>query len=57
VEVAHDDPAALAAALDHLGDRAAAFIGEPIIGAGGVIPPPDGYWPEIERICRGGTCR
>ena len=52
VEVAHDDPDALAAALDQLGDRVAAFIGEPMIGAGGVIPPPDGYWPEVERICR-----
>jgi putrescine---pyruvate transaminase len=52
VEVAHDDPDALATALDGLGDRAAAFIGEPMIGAGGVIPPPEGYWPEVERICR-----
>ena len=32
--------------------RAAAFIGEPMIGAGGAIPPPDGYWPAVERICR-----
>jgi adenosylmethionine-8-amino-7-oxononanoate aminotransferase len=46
------DPAALAAALDELGPRAAAFIGEPVIGAGGVVPPPDGYWPEVERILR-----
>ena len=38
--------------LDELGDRAAAFIGEPMIGAGGAIPPPDGYWPAVERICR-----
>lgn len=30
----------------------AAFIGEPIQGAGGVIIPPDSYWPEVERICR-----
>ena len=52
VEVAHDDPSALATALDELGDRAAAFIGEPMIGAGGVIPPSAGYWPKIERICR-----
>jgi putrescine---pyruvate transaminase len=52
VEVAHDDPDALATALDGLGDRAAAFIGEPMIGAGGVIPPPEGYWPAVERICR-----
>jgi adenosylmethionine-8-amino-7-oxononanoate aminotransferase len=51
-EVAHDDPADLERALDELGDRAAGFIGEPMIGAGGVFPPPDGYWPEVERICR-----
>ena len=33
-------------------DRVAAFLGEPIQGAGGVIVPPDSYWPEIQRICR-----
>jgi putrescine---pyruvate transaminase len=32
-------------------ERVAAFIGEPIQGAGGVIIPPDTYWPEIQRIC------
>lgn len=32
-------------------DRVAAFIGEPIQGAGGVIIPPATYWPEIQRIC------
>ncbi len=32
-------------------DRVAAFIGEPVQGAGGVIVPPDTYWPEIQRIC------
>ena len=31
-------------------DRVAAFIAEPIQGAGGVIVPPDSYWPEIKRI-------
>jgi putrescine aminotransferase len=31
--------------------RVAAFIGEPIQGAGGVIIPPHSYWPEIQRIC------
>jgi putrescine aminotransferase len=32
-------------------DKIAAFIGEPIQGAGGVIVPPDRYWPEVQRIC------
>ena len=31
-------------------DKVAAFIGEPIQGAGGVIVPPSTYWPEIQRI-------
>ena len=38
--------------LDELDGRVAAFVGEPMIGAGGAIPPPDGYWPAVERICR-----
>ena len=32
-------------------DTVAAFIGEPVQGAGGVIIPPATYWPEIQRIC------
>jgi len=31
-------------------DKVAAFIAEPVQGAGGVIIPPDTYWPEIQRI-------
>jgi adenosylmethionine-8-amino-7-oxononanoate aminotransferase len=51
-EVANDDPADLARVLDELDGRVAAFIGEPVIGAGGVIPPPDGYWPAVADLCR-----
>ncbi|MEM1005609.1 MAG: aspartate aminotransferase family protein [Pseudomonadota bacterium] len=39
-------------AIHELGvDRVAAFIAEPVQGAGGVIVAPDTYWPEIQRIC------
>ncbi|MFQ5759512.1 MAG: aspartate aminotransferase family protein [Acidiferrobacterales bacterium] len=44
---------ALETKINELGvDRVAAFIAEPIQGAGGVIIPPDTYWPEIQRICK-----
>jgi len=33
-------------------DTVAAFIGEPVQGAGGVIVPPASYWPEVQRICK-----
>jgi len=43
---------AIEAKINELGvDKVAAFIGEPIQGAGGVIVPPDSYWPEVQRIC------
>lgn len=43
---------ALERKIEELGaERVAAFVGEPIQGAGGVIIPPDTYWPEIQRIC------
>lgn len=39
--------------IEELGaDKVAAFIGEPVQGAGGVIIPPETYWPEINRICK-----
>jgi putrescine aminotransferase len=33
-------------------DNVAAFVAEPVQGAGGVIVPPATYWPEIDRICK-----
>ena len=42
----------LEARIKKIGEgRIAAFIGEPVQGAGGVIIPPATYWPEIQRIC------
>ena len=42
----------LEAKIKELGeDRVAAFIAEPIQGAGGIVIPPTTYWPEIQRIC------
>ncbi|MGR3571793.1 aminotransferase [Brevirhabdus sp.] len=31
-------------------DTIAAFIGEPILGTGGIVPPPEGYWPAIQAV-------
>tara|TARA_Y100000815_G_scaffold210602_1_gene195025 strand:+ start:3776 stop:5170 length:1395 start_codon:yes stop_codon:yes gene_type:complete len=42
----------LEAKIAELGeDKVAAFIAEPVQGAGGVIIPPETYWPEVQRIC------
>jgi len=42
----------LAEKIEEVGPKnVAAFIGEPVQGAGGVIIPPETYWPEIQRIC------
>ncbi len=42
----------LEAKIKELGeDKVAAFIAEPIQGAGGIVIPPTTYWPEIQRIC------
>jgi putrescine aminotransferase len=50
---AREAAAALEAKILEVGpDNVAAFVGEPIQGAGGVIVPPPGYWAEIQRICR-----
>jgi len=31
-------------------DSVAAFIGEPMLGTGGIVPPPKGYWPAIQAV-------
>ncbi len=42
----------LEAKIEELGEgNVAAFIAEPVQGAGGVVIPPQTYWPEIQRIC------
>lgn len=46
------DTAVLAELLERRGSEVAAFIGEPVVGAGGVIPPEPGYWAEVNRLCR-----
>ncbi len=33
-------------------ENVAAFIGEPLMAAGGVMPPPEGYWPAVAEVCR-----
>jgi len=31
-------------------DNIAAFIGEPVLGTGGIVPPPAGYWAAIQEV-------
>lgn len=31
-------------------DTIAAFIGEPVLGTGGIVPPPAGYWQAIQKV-------
>src|SRR5664280_375927 len=51
--VAWNSGKALLSAIEtHGADSIAAFFCEPVIGAGGIYPPPDGYLDEVRRICR-----
>jgi putrescine aminotransferase len=50
--VPHNDPEALEQLLSERGDQIAAFIGEPVIGAGGIIHPAPGYWARVQEICK-----
>ena len=51
VEVPHDDIEALATVFAQHGDQIAAMITEPVQGAGGVFPPPEGYLDGARRLC------
>src|SRR5215472_14323302 len=52
-QVPWDDPTALEKVIEMLGEsRVAAFFCEPVIGAGGVYPPPPGYLAQVREICR-----
>jgi adenosylmethionine-8-amino-7-oxononanoate aminotransferase len=53
LRVPWDDADALAEAIDHAGhERVAAFFCEPIIGAGGLLLPPEGYLQAAREVCR-----
>lgn len=50
--VAWDSADDLRATIERLGpDRVAAFYCEPVIGAGGVFPPPEGYLADVRKVC------
>jgi L-2,4-diaminobutyrate transaminase len=55
IETEADFVAHCVAALEELIEREgantiAAFIGEPVLGTGGIVPPPQGYWPAIQAV-------
>ncbi len=51
VQVPADDIEGMATFFASSGDRIAAVITEPVQGAGGVYPPPDGYLEGLRRLC------
>jgi adenosylmethionine-8-amino-7-oxononanoate aminotransferase len=52
ISVGTDDTDALERLFSERGDHIAAFIGEPVIGAGGVFAPAPGYWDRVQELCR-----
>ena len=52
VHVGVGDTESLGALFERRGPEIAAFIGEPVVGAGGVYPPEPSYWAEVQRLCR-----
>ncbi len=52
-QFAQDCADRLAALIDAEGpETIAAFIGEPVLGTGGIVPPPEGYWEKIQAVLR-----
>jgi adenosylmethionine-8-amino-7-oxononanoate aminotransferase len=52
-QVPWNDADALAAEIDRVGaESVAAFFAEPVVGAGGVMHPSDGYFEAVQRVCR-----
>jgi adenosylmethionine-8-amino-7-oxononanoate aminotransferase len=51
VQVPWDDLGAIDTILAERGDQLAAIIAEPVVGAGGVLPPPDGYLDGLRARC------
>ena len=52
LSVGSDDTDALERLFAERGGEIAAFIGEPVIGAGGVFAPMPGYWERVQELCR-----
>jgi putrescine aminotransferase len=52
VNVGWSDTESLGALFERRAGEIAAFVGEPVIGAGGVFPPEPSYWGEVQRLCR-----
>jgi len=51
VHVPGDDQEAITGLMATRGDEVAAILTEPVQGAGGVYPPPEGYLAELRRLC------
>lgn len=51
VQVPRHDPQVVARVLAERGGEVAAVVVEPVLGAGGVHPPPEGYLAELRRLC------
>jgi putrescine---pyruvate transaminase len=50
--VGSDDTEGLERLFTERGDETAAFIGEPVIGAGGIFAPAPGYWQRVQELCQ-----